>query len=164
MTTRHLRLGIAAVSVLLAACTTSAGGGAPNPPVAGSSVTATVSPAGASEPSWYRRTWGRCTTTGRPTAAKSSKPKPGNCASRNRPLTTMFVVVRSVAMPPRMVPKESGIISFEGLTLALRATLLRPGRRTDAEAMLFMTRDSSADAPMVKAINRVSLRPATRNR
>jgi hypothetical protein len=67
-------------------------------------------------------------------------------------------------MPPSIVPNESGIISFDGLIFVLREMLLRPGRRTAAEAMLFITSESIADAAIVTAINRASLFPATRNR
>ncbi len=83
---------------------------------------------------------------------------------RNALLASRLTVVNRVAMPPSSVPKESGINSIEERIRVCRAMPVRPGRSTDAEAMLFMTNESVAEAAMVNAISLPSLLPAVRRR
>ena len=74
----------------------------------------------------------------------------------------MLVVVSSVAIPPRMVPKASGISRREGLTPARLAAPDTGGRSTAAAAMLFMNRERKAPASITTTTSRCSLVPAMR--
>ena len=91
--------------------------------------------------------------------ANSVSVKPGSLASRNNPLTMIFVVVKSVAMPPRMVPNANGMSNFDGETFERRATPDNDGNNNDAAAMLFIKSESTADAVITPKINRRSPLP-----
>ena len=99
-----------------------------------------------------------------PTGAKSSTPKPGMSWPRRMPLTMMLVVVKRVAMPPKIVAKASGMSSRAGLIRFRRARPDMAGNRMAAAAMLFMTRDRVAPASMMTITSRLSLVPPTRSR
>src|SRR4029077_15525487 len=101
---------------------------------------------------------------GRPSGAKSSRPKPGRPRSRSRLLTTMLAVVNRVAMPPSRVPKASGIRRREGFTPDRLAAPETAGRSTAAAAMLFMNSARKEPAAITVTTSRCSLVPATRTR
>ena len=58
----------------------------------------------------------------------------------------------SVAMPPRMVAKLSGISDSEGERPALRAVWMSTGISNASAATLFMKADSTAPTPPISAI------------
>ncbi len=101
-------------------------------------------------------------TSGMPTGANENTEKPGKSCSRSRPLLTILVVVNSVAMPPRMVAKASGMSSRDGFTFCRRAAPDTAGSSTAAAAMLFMNSDRKAPATMTSTTSRPSDPPAAR--
>ena len=72
---------------------------------------------------------------------------------------TIFVVVKSVAMPPKIVPNASGIIKRELLTEAFLAAPETAGSSTEAAAILFIKSDRKAPAIITTTVKRSSLRP-----
>ncbi len=75
----------------------------------------------------------------------------------------MLDVVSRVAIPPRIVPKASGMSSFEGGVRVWRERAITAGMSTPAAAMLFMNRESIAAEMTVTNTRRGSLRLARRN-
>jgi hypothetical protein len=74
----------------------------------------------------------------------------------------ILVVVNNVAMPPRMVPNASGINNFEGETFERRATPDTEGNNKDAAAILFIKRESAAEAAITPKTSRRSPLPNNR--
>ena len=84
--------------------------------------------------------------------------------STSSELRIILEVVKSVAVPPRIVPKASGIKTRERLTSAFRAAPETAGSKTAAAAMLFIKSDRNAPAIITIMTRRSSLLPPTLSR
>ncbi len=105
------------------------------------------------------------TATGTPIQAKSNIAKgPGPPSSPARKPATMRLggVPISVVMPPRMVPKASGISTWPGGSFRRCASLMATGISRAMAPTLFMKADSSAPTPISAA--RLSTGPALSGR
>ena len=87
----------------------------------------------------------------------------GKIVVAQHPLTTMFEVVKSVAMPPRIVAKAKGMGRREELTRTLWEIPGMVGKSTAAAAILFITSESTAPAAITVTIKERSRVPPTRS-
>ena len=95
-------------------------------------------------------------TTGAPTGKKSSRPNACSPASLSAPLTMILAVVNNVAIPPRIVPKASGMSKRAGEMRLRRVKDITAGSNTPTAEMLFMNKDKPALASITSKITKVS--------
>ena len=87
-----------------------------------------------------------------------------SCFLAISPLTATFVEVPiNVQVPPRIDAKQTGISSFDGLVLSLRATDIVGPMKSDVTAVLFMNPDRPPTTVIVVRSNLFVLPAATRS-
>ena len=99
--------------------------------------------------------------TANPTGVKSNMPKPPPpCCARNPDTMRLGGVPISVVMPPRMVPKASGINTQPGDMSSRLASWMATGISNAMAPTLFMKPDNRAPRPT--SASRLRVGPASR--